>query len=226
MMVFLLHQVTSSLAVNRTAEDTKPTGKPRTHRIDNNNPYEGLPPVQPGGGRQSVIFEPLQNVQMSRLKFQVTSFIDFQPYLGYFDNYEDYLNKFIETVAEIPHSTLYKAFLKDIGGSFHGNDTHEPSCDTAPRCNQAKDVWQFAFGPWGTRHLLHEYPASMCRNRHAQACMVQRQLTRLQNTTENLRNSYQRVKYQFLATIDLVKETTAGDTLDRKRRSTASDSTT
>ena len=47
------------------------------HTIDYNNPYIGIPPVKPGRGRQSVIFEPLQNVQMSRSKFQVTSFIDF-----------------------------------------------------------------------------------------------------------------------------------------------------
>ena len=225
-MVFLLHQVTSSLAVNRTAEDTKPTERPQTHKINNGNPYEGLPPVQPGKGWQSIIFEPLQNVQMSRSKFQVASFIDFQPYLSYFDNYGEYLNKFLETVAKIPHSTLYKAFIKDIGGSFNGNDTHEPSCDTAPQCNQAETIRQFAFGPWGTHHLLHEYPAAMCRNRHTQACLVQQQLVRLQNTMEQLRNSYQRVKYRFLATIDFVKETTMEDTPDRKRRSTIYTSTT
>ena len=47
------------------------------HTIDNNNPYDGIPPVKPRQGPQSMIFEPLQNVQMSWSKFQVTSFIDF-----------------------------------------------------------------------------------------------------------------------------------------------------
>ena len=110
MTIVLLYQVIDSLAVNQTVEETKPTDRPQTHKINNRNPYEGLPPVEPGKGRQSVIFEPLQNVQMSRSNFQVTSFIDFQLYIGYFDNYEEYLNRFIETVARIPHSMLYKAF--------------------------------------------------------------------------------------------------------------------
>ena len=135
MTIVLLHQVVNSLVVNQTVEDTKPTERPQTHKIDNKNPYGGLPPVEPGKGRQSVIFELLQNVQMSRSNFQVTSFIDFQPYIGYFNNYEEYLNKFIETIAEIPHSTLYKAFVKDIGGTFNGNDTHAPTCDSPPWCN-------------------------------------------------------------------------------------------
>ena len=200
--------------MNRTVEDIRLPGRPKTHKIDNTNPYGGHPPVEPGRGRQSVIFEPLQNVQMSRSKFQVTSFVDFQPYLGYFDNYEKYLNRFMETVAGIPHSTVYKAVVKDIGGTFHGNDTHEASCDTVPRCNQPHIIRQFSFDRWNSEFMLHYYLVPMCRNRHAQACMVQRQLARLQNTTERLRESYQRVKYRFLATIDFVKETTGDDTLD------------
>ena len=171
--IVLLHQAVNSLVVNRTVEDTKPTERPQAHKIDNQNPYAGLPPVEPGRGRQSVIFEPLQNVQMSRSNFQVTSFVDFQPYIGYFDNYEEYLNKFIETIAEIPHSTLYKAFTKDIGGTFHGNDTHFPTCDSPPRCNLPGTVRQFAYDHSGRTQVLTEYPAAMCRNRHAQACLVQ-----------------------------------------------------
>ena len=99
--------------------------------------------MEPGKGWQSVIFKPLQNVQMSRSNFQVTSFIDFQLYNGYFNNYEEYLDKFIENIAEIPHSTLYKAFAKDIGGTFNGNDTHAPTCDSPPWCNLPSSVQQF-----------------------------------------------------------------------------------
>ena len=120
--------------------------------------------MESGRGRQSVIFEPLQNVQMSRSKFQVTSFVDFQPYLDYFNNYEKYLNRFTETVAGIPHSTVYKAVIKDIGGTFHGNDTHEASCDTVPQCNQPYAVRQFSFDRQNSQFMLHYYPVPMCRS--------------------------------------------------------------
>ena len=86
------------------------------HTIDNNNPYDGIPPVKLGRGWQSVIFEPLQNVQMSRSKFQVTSFIDFQTYLDYFHNYEGYLDKFMDSILKVPKQPLYQRFMRDKGG--------------------------------------------------------------------------------------------------------------
>ena len=57
-----------------------------------------------------MIFEPLQNVQMSWSKFQVTSFIDFQTYLDYFHTYEGYLDKFMdeERVKEYFKYTISK----------------------------------------------------------------------------------------------------------------------
>ena len=66
----------------------------------------------------------------------------------------------------------------------------------------------------------------MCRNQHAQACIVQQQLACLQNTTEQLHKSYQRVKYQFLATIDFVKEAMTEDTPDQRQRSATQTSNT
>ena len=87
-----------------------------THTIDSNNPYGGIPPIKPRRGRQSVIFEPLQNVQMSQSKFQVTSFLDFQTYLDYFHNYEGYLDKFMDSILKVPKQPLYQRFMRDKGG--------------------------------------------------------------------------------------------------------------
>ena len=104
------------VALNSTEEHC---GQPEgllAHTIDNNNPYDGIPPVKPGLGRQSVIFEPLQNVQMSQSKFQVTSFIDFQTYLDYFHNYEGYLDKFMDSILKVPEQPLYQRFMRDKGG--------------------------------------------------------------------------------------------------------------
>ena len=89
-----------------------------THTIDNSNPYDRIPPVKPGWGQQSVIFEPLQNVQMSRSKFQVTSFIDFQTYLDYFHNYKGYLDKFMDSILKVPEQLLYQRFMRDKGADI------------------------------------------------------------------------------------------------------------
>ena len=60
------------------------------HTINNDNPYQGVT-VTEGQGKYPVIFEPLQNVQTSRSTYKVTSFIDFTPYLEYFQQFERYL---------------------------------------------------------------------------------------------------------------------------------------
>ena len=95
------------VAPNSTEEHR---GQPKgllAHTIDNNNPYDGIPPVKPGRGQQSMKFEPLQNVQMSQSKFQVTSFIDFQTYLDYFHSYEGYLDKFMDSILKVHEQPLY-----------------------------------------------------------------------------------------------------------------------
>ena len=109
----LLPGIFGLVALNSTEEHR---GQPEgllAHTIDNNNPYDGIPPVKPGRGQQSVIFEPLQNVQMSWSKFQVTSFIDFQTYLDYFHNYEGYLDKFMDSILKVPKQPLYQRFMRD-----------------------------------------------------------------------------------------------------------------
>ena len=55
------------------------------HTINNANPYQGIT-VTKEHGKYPVIFEPLQNVQTSRSTYKVTSFIDFTPYLEYFQH--------------------------------------------------------------------------------------------------------------------------------------------
>ena len=62
-----------------------------------------------------MIFEPLQNVQMSWSKFQVTSFIDFRTYLDYFHNYEGYLDKFMDSILKVPEQPLYQRFMSVKG---------------------------------------------------------------------------------------------------------------
>ena len=53
---------------------------------------------------------------MSRSKFRVTSFIDFQTYLDYFHNYEGYSDKFMDSILKVPEQPLYQRFMRDKGG--------------------------------------------------------------------------------------------------------------
>ena len=79
---------TEALGKNVTSPFTGENKGPGVHTIQNNNPYQGLDITHEGHGKYSIIFEPLQNIQMSRSTYRVTSFIDFEPYLQYFANFE------------------------------------------------------------------------------------------------------------------------------------------
>ena len=179
----LLPRIFGLISPNTTEErHDQPEGL-LTHTINNNNPYDGIPPVKPGRGWQSVIFKPLQNVQMSQSKFQVTSFIDFQTYLDYFHNYEGYLDKFLDSIMRVPEQPLYQRFMRDKGGDL---SAHPGTCDQPPRCQTPSETYHEAFDPQGRRHRIKENHESLCKNRHIHACLVQHQFERLLNMTKYL----------------------------------------
>ena len=128
-----------------------------------------------------MIFEPLQNVQMSQSKFQVTSFIDFQTYLDYFHNYEGYLDKFMDSILKVPKQPLYQRFMRDKGGDV---SACPGTCDQPPRCRAPSQIYHNAFDSQGRTHRIRENHESLCRNRHIHACLVQRQFDRLLNMTQ------------------------------------------
>ena len=81
---------------------------PGAHTIRNENPYQGLDVTHEGHGKYSIIFEPLQNIQMSRSTYRVTSFIDFDPYLQYFANFELYMERFIENLRSFAEDPVFR----------------------------------------------------------------------------------------------------------------------
>ena len=209
----LLPGIFGLVAPNSTKERR---GQPEgllAHTIDNNNPYDGIPPVKPGQGRQSVIFEPLQNVQMSWSKFQVTSFIDFQTYLDYFHDYEGYLDKFMDSILKVPEQPLYQRFMRDKEGDI---STCPGTCDQPARCQAPSKTYHEAFDPQGRSHQIRENHESLCRNRHIHACLVQCQFDRLLNMTQYLCQNYYQVKERFLESIDYVEDVTKEGQADRE----------
>ena len=157
---------------------------------------------------------------MSRSKFQVTSFIDFQTYLDYFHNYEGYLDKFMDGILKVPIQPLYQRFMRDKGGDV---SMHPGTCDQPPRCRAPSETYHNTFVSQGRTHQIRENHESLCRNRHIHACLVQRQFDRLLNMTQYLRQNYYRVKERFLESIDYIedmtKEEQAEDESLRVRRS-------
>ena len=83
--------------------------EPRVHTINNANPYQGIT-VTEGHGKHPIIFQPLQNVQTSRSTYKVTSFIDFTPYLEYFQQFERYLEAFKTSIKAFKNDPILQEF--------------------------------------------------------------------------------------------------------------------
>ena len=83
--------------------------EPGVHTINNANPYQGVT-VTERHGKYPVIFEPLQNVQTSRSTYKVTSFIDFTPYLEYFQQFEKYLEAFKTSIKAFENDPILQEF--------------------------------------------------------------------------------------------------------------------
>ena len=68
--------------------------------INNDNPFLTKSKIVKGNKEYPVIFEPIRNIRLSHSAYKVTTFIDLQPYLDYFDNYEKFLNQFTEDLKD------------------------------------------------------------------------------------------------------------------------------
>ena len=71
-----------------------------TQNIDNGNPYLGIKPIIPGQQPNSVLFEPMVHIRLSRSTYKVTSFIEFAPYIQSFINFEKYLSQFVKDIQD------------------------------------------------------------------------------------------------------------------------------
>ena len=70
--------------------------------------------IEVGNRIEPVIFEPQRKIKLSRSTYKVTSYVDFKPYKQAFQQFGQYMEKFLMDIHD-PHyvSTLYKAGTKD-----------------------------------------------------------------------------------------------------------------
>ena len=157
--------------------------EPGVHTINNANPYQGIT-VTEGHGKYPVIFEPLQNVQTSRSTYKVTSFIDFTPYLEYFQQFERYLEAFKTSIKAFENDPILQEF-RELTMAATNERTGE-ACKHYPVCY--------------TQSILYKL-----RIEQLEVLVRRRERKYILNVTEYINENYLRVKEKFLRAIDYVE---------------------
>ena len=188
---------------NLTDQLTEERRGPRVHTIQNENPYLGLDPTGEGNGKYPVIFEPLQNVQMSRSTYKVTSFIDFEPYFQYFTNFEEYLNKFLQGIVNFMEDPVFREFRWGSPTAREGDAGID--CSQQPKCEV--QLLLFEVRNQNARMEAYQQQRERCIARHFKVCLALKQFDHLFNVSSQLYQSFERVKARFLRAVDYVEET-------------------
>ena len=187
---------------------------PGAHTIRNDNPDQGLDVTREGHGKYSIIFEPLQNIQMSRSTYRVTSFIDFDPYLQYFANFELYLERFLENLESFTKDPVFREFRWE--SSKARSEEGGIDCSTKPKC----EVKTLLFEVRNQRAQMEAYriQREQCIARHFQVCLALKQFDHLRNVTLQLYQNFEKVKNRFLRAVDHVEQTHNHAELGEARR--------
>ena len=180
--------------------------EPGIHTINNANPYQGVT-VTEGHGKYPVIFEPLQNVQTSRSTYKVTSFIDFTPYLEYFQQFERYLEAFKSSISNFENDPVLQEFQEQAMRATR--NIKGEACRHYPACYSQSLVYKLR--SIEIQAIAHRREREHCMARHMQACLVLRQFEYILNVTEYVNENYLRVKAKFLRAIDYVEDIHVGE---------------
>ena len=180
--------------------------EPGVHTINNANPYQGVT-VSEGHGKYPVIFEPLQNVQTSRSTYKVTSFIDFTPYLEYFQQFERYLEAFKSSINNFENDPVLQEFREQTMQATC--NIKGEACRNYPACYSQSLVYKLR--SIEIQAIAYRRERERCMARHMQACLVLRQFEHILNVTEYVNENYLRVKAKFLRAIDYVEDINVGE---------------
>ena len=80
-------------------------------RIDNDYPYKQTLKIIPGQRVEPVIFEPIKHIKLSRSTYEVTSYLNFVPYMQSFQNFEKYLHDFLADLKNPDKTGPLAAFM-------------------------------------------------------------------------------------------------------------------
>ena len=180
--------------------------EPGVHTIKNANPYQGVTMTE-GHGKYPVIFEPLQNVQTSRSTYKVTSFINFTPYLEYFQQFERYLEAFKSSISNFENDPVLQEFQEQTMQAMH--NIKREACRHYPACYSQSLFYKLR--SIEIQAIAHRREREHCMAWHMQACLVLRQFEYILNVTDYVNENYLRVKAKFLRAIDYVEDINGGE---------------
>ena len=180
--------------------------EPGVHTINNANPYQGVV-VTEGHGKYPVIFEPLQNVQTSHSTYKVSSFIDFTPYLEYFQQFERYLEAFKSSINDFENEPVLQEFREQTVRATC--NIKGEACRHYPACYSQSLLYKLQ--SIEIQAIPYRREREHCMARHMQACLVLRQFEYILNITEYVNENYLRVKAKFLRAIDYVEDINVGE---------------
>ena len=204
MCLVLIEQVATAPITPTDSSDTSIVRErydPGVHTINNANPYQGVT-ITEGHGKYPVIFEPLQNVQTSRFTYKVTSFIDFTPYLEYFQQFERYLEAFKTSIRAFENDPILQEF-QEATIVATGNKKGE-ACKHYAACYAQPLLYRLSHEQDQAEAFRQQ--RECCMARHMQACLVLKQFEHILNVTEYMNENYLRVKEKFLRAIDYVED--------------------
>ena len=196
----LVEQVAMALKTPTVSADTlvmRERYELGVHTINSANPYWGIT-VTEGHGKYPVIFEPLQNVQTSHSTYKVTSFINFTPYLEYFQQFERYLEAFKTSIKAFESDPILQEFREQTMAAT--NDKTGEACKHYQVCYVQSILYKLRVEQ--LQVLTHKQEREHCMAHHMQACLVLKQFEYILNVTEYVNENYLRVKEKFLRTID------------------------
>ena len=160
-----------------------------------------------GHGKYPVIFEPLQNVQTSRSTYKVTSFIDFTPYLEYFQQFERYLEAFKSSINDFENDPVLQEFREQTVRATR--NIKGEACRHYPACYSQSLLYKLR--TIEIQAIAYRRERECCMAWHMQACLVLRQFEYILNVTEYVNENYLRVKAKFLRAIDYVEDINVGE---------------
>ena len=145
-------------------------------------------------------------MQTSRSTYKVTSFIDFTPYLQYFQHFERYLEAFKSSISNFENEPVLQEFREQTMRATH--NIKGEACRHYPACYSQSLLYKLR--SIEIQAVADRRERECCMARHMQACLVLRQFEYILNTTDYVNENYLRVKAKFLRAIDYVEDINVG----------------
>ena len=168
--------------------------------IDNDNPYQSIVPVLPGQQPYSVQFEPLAHIRLSRSTYKVTTFIEFKPYIDSFRNFHQYLELFLEDMADPKKVSGFSYLMtRHLDVPVKEIDLMT-NIVTGHACERSHDA--ICSDPKNRRGGGKDVGKTECLRQLQIICRAKLQFSAIVNATDYIREAFNQTAEEFLSVID------------------------